>query len=226
MKQIAPAGTPISLKDLTAWLKSLSSPTATLRQYEEAICQYFGIRHCFFLSTGRAAMVVLLQALAESSETKRDKVVIPSYTCFSVPSSIIKAGLKVKVCDINPETLDYDYQKLAQTDFSEVLCIISANLYGIPNNLDKLEKLARENGIHMLDDAAQCMGGQTADGRFAGTFGDAGLFSLDKGKVITSMNGGIIVTNSDQLASKIKSEVELLNPPSFLWLALSMPHVQ
>ena len=97
---------------------------------------------------------------------------------------------------------DYDYQKLSGIDFTKVLCIVSSNLYGIPDHLVRLEQIASEHGIFLIDDAAQCMGGRV-DGKFSGTFGDAGLYSLGMGKNITSIEGGIIVTNSDDMASLI-----------------------
>jgi dTDP-4-amino-4,6-dideoxygalactose transaminase len=214
MRQLAPSGTPITTKELSAWLTTLFSQEKVLQQFKEDLCHHFNVRHCCFLSTGRAAMALLLQSLAELKHSTKDTVIIPSYTCFSVPSSIIKAGLRIKICDIDPSTLDYDYHKLERTDFSKVLAVVSANLYGIPNNLSLLEKITQKKGVFFLDDAAQSMGASTGDGRFAGTFGDAGLFSLDKGKVITSMNGGIIVTNSDKIAVHVESKIKHLRSPS------------
>ncbi len=190
MRQLAPSGTPITAKEITFWLRSVFSQSSTVQMFTNTICHYLGVKYCFFVSTGRAAMTILLQSLAELTNPKKNIVIIPAYTCFSVPASIIKAGLKIKVCDVNPHTLDFDYDKLRQIDFDNVLGIVSGNLYGIPNNLDLLEKISKENNVFFIDDAAQCLGGRSAMGRHAGTFGDAGIFSLDKGKVITSMNGG------------------------------------
>ena len=216
MRHLSPAGTPINLGDWSAWLKTIFHSSQTVDNFRQEICGRFRVKHAFFLSTGRAAMVLLLQVLKEISGEKKDQVIIPSYTCFSVPSSIIKAGLKVRVCDVDPTTLDYDYEKLAQFDFSRVVCVIPANLYGIPNDLPRLARLASEHGVFLIDDAAQSMGAQVA-GRFSGSFGDAGIFSLDKGKVITSMNGGVIVTNSDQIARSVSLKMDNLRPPAPLW---------
>ncbi len=130
MRHLAPAGTPITSSDLSAWLKTIFISSETLHNFRQEICDRFRVKHVFFLSTGRAAMVVLLQVLSEVSGGKKDQVIVPSYTCFSVPASIVKAGLKVRVCDVDPRTLDYKYDKLSQFDFSRVLCIMPANLYG------------------------------------------------------------------------------------------------
>ena len=147
-------------------------------------------------------MCELLRSLARMKGDARNEVILPTYTCFSVPSSVAKAGLKIRLCDIDPRTLDYDLQKLSEIDFTNVLGIVTSNLYGIPNDLEQIGRIADAKDIYLIDDCAQCMGGQVG-GKFSGTMGIAGLFSLDKGKNITSMDGGILITNSDELASCI-----------------------
>jgi len=217
MRKLPPSGTPVSLSDLSFWLGTIFFRQKEVERFACSISVQNNVDHCFLLSTGRAAMALLLQCLAEQADPQKNSVIIPSYTCYSVPSSIVKAGLNVKVCDIDTKTLDYDYYKLEGMDFSEVLAIVSGNLYGIPNNLERLESLAREKNIRFIDDAAQSMGARSTSGRLAGTYGDAGIFSLDKGKVITSMNGGIIVTRSAELSTAIRSKIEDLSSPSAIW---------
>jgi dTDP-4-amino-4,6-dideoxygalactose transaminase len=90
---------------------------------------------------------------------------------------------------------------------------LSANLYGIPNRLPEIEAFARDSEIDFIDDAAQAMGA-TVDGRHVGTFGSAGLFSLDKGKNITSIQGGILITSQPSLADALTRLAKELPPPS------------
>ncbi len=143
------------------------------------------------------------------SNDHRNEVVIPGYTCYSVASSVIMAGLKIRVCDIDPVTLSYDLEQLASVDFSRVLCVVTANLYGLPDDLKQIEQITTENDVYLVDDAAQSLGATVA-GQPSGTFGIAGLFSLDKGKNITSIQGGMIVTNNDALARVMQSEFHSL----------------
>lgn len=213
MRYIAPAGTPIELNDIKAWLFNSASSEAVLETFKHEICRTYGVKHCFFVSTGRAALTVLLNALKELTGNSKNEVIMPSYTCFSVPSSAVKAGLKIHICDSDPATLDYDYNKLAGIDLKQVLCILTSNLYGIPNDLKRLDEISKEHNTFLVDDAAQCMGGKV-DGKFSGTIGTAGIYSLDKGKNITSIEGGIIVTDSDRLASLLKSGTDALSSPS------------
>ena len=212
-RHIAPAGTPITPGDLAVWTRNLVSFKDSIQNFKEMICERYGVRYCFFVASGRSALYILLKTMREMSDNGKNEVIMPSYTCFSVPSSVARAGLKIRVIDIDPETLDYDLEILSSQDFSNVLCILSSNLYGIPNDLTAINRLAQENGVMLIDDAAQCMGG-TISGRYSGTFGDAGIFSLDKGKTITTIQGGIIVTNSRQLASRLNTVITSLPSPS------------
>ncbi len=216
MRHLSPAGTPIRLKDLLFWSKTVLSPKRAEELFSRSLRKHLGMKHSSLFSTGRAAMVVLLKTLKDEADSDRDVVIIPSYTCYSVPASIIKAGLRVRVCDITPKTLDYNYEQLENIDFSDVLCIVSSNLYGLPNRMKQLSEIAVRNRVYLVDDAAQSLGA-SVDGQLSGTFGDAGLLSLDKGKVITSMNGGIIVTNHPKLSIRLKKSIQNLQNPSMLW---------
>jgi len=213
-RHIAPSGTPIHLRTLLAWAKHSLRKKKNGAGLNNAIKEKFGIKHCFTISTGRAAMVVALRVFKEANrDPQRTEVIIPSYTCYSVAASAELAGLKVRICDINPKTLSYDTEQLKTVNFDNVLAIVTANLYGLPNSLPEIELLAKKNSIYMLDDAAQCMNGKIA-GRYVGTYGDIGLYSLDKGKNITTIQGGILVTNSDQIAELINNTLTSLPPPS------------
>src|SRR5690606_13714195 len=108
------------------------------------------------------------------------------------PASIVRAGLRPRLCDVDPATMGMSPEALERADFSRVLAIVSANLYGLPNALPAIERITRERGVFMLDDAAQALGARIA-GRAVGSFGDAGLYSFDKGKIICTIQGGAIV---------------------------------
>lgn len=214
MDFLAPAGTPIGTGDLWRWLRALPRCGDVLEEFRGALTDRFGLAGCEFVSSGRAGMTLLLRTLHQlHGDPGRTEVIVPGYTCYSVPASVERAGLKVRVCDIHPATLSYDLARLEHFDFSRVLAVVSANLYGIPDDLPAIEALARRHGIFMVDDAAQCLGA-TCAGQAVGTFGDAGLFSLDKGKNITSMQGGILVTRSARIAAALRQQVQALPPPA------------
>lgn len=203
MSYIAPAGTPIPPRlHGTALLQGLLQPDVVTR-LASTLAQHSGHANCWLMSTGRAAMVIALEAMRDVvQDPRRTEVIVPGYTCYSVPASVLRAGLKPRLCDIDPRTLSLNLDHLRRFDFSRVLAIVTANLYGVPNALAEIESIARSAGVLMLDDAAQALGAQYA-GRPAGGFGDIGLYSFDKGKNITSMDGGALVATQPALVEAI-----------------------
>lgn len=164
-----------------------------------------GQDEAWLISTGRAAMTLALEAMKLTArDPRRVEVAIPGYTCYSVPAAVERAGLIPRLCDIDPGSLSIDLTSLGKIDFSRVLGIVSANLYGLPNALPDIEAMAREHGVFMLDDAAQALGASML-GRAVGGYGDVGLFSFDKGKNITSLQGGALVASAGSLADSIHS---------------------
>jgi dTDP-4-amino-4,6-dideoxygalactose transaminase len=123
----------------------------------------------------------------------------------------VKAGLKVRLADVDPLTLDFAPGTLERLDGSRVLAVIATNLYGLPNDLPAITRVAHERGVYVVDDAAQCLGGSIG-GRPSGTWGDVGLYSFDKGKNVTSIDGGALVTNSESVADAIAQQIRLLPP--------------
>jgi dTDP-4-amino-4,6-dideoxygalactose transaminase len=155
-------------------------------------------------------MTVILRTMRlAANDPGRDEVIIPAYTCYSVPASIERAGLRPRLCDIDAVTLGMDPERLRHCDFSRVLAVVSANLYGLPNDLAAIESICRERGVYCLDDAAQALGASIS-GRPVGAFGDVGLFSFDKGKVISTIQGGAIVCGSNALVEQLESAVAAL----------------
>jgi perosamine synthetase len=207
---VPPAGAPVPVRTV---FPSLLEGIAGARTLPDLLDERLGARASFFLSSGRAALAVVLEAMGRHSE--RREVVVPAYTCFSVASAVARAGLTLRLCDVDPATLDLDLDALDRLDLSRVLAIVPSGLYGLPGDLTALEARARGAGTFLVDDAAQCLGA-TKDARPCGTFGDAGFYSLGRGKGITTMGGGILVTAREDLARSVADVVGRLRRPSIL----------
>jgi perosamine synthetase len=208
---VPPAGTALQLGDLLAWARGAVRPAGELEALAAALGGRYDVPHIFFVSSGRAGMTVLLRTLAEARGS-RNEVVVPGYTCYSVAASAIRAGLRVRPLDIAAETLDYAPDGLAGLDPDRVVALTSSSLYGIPADLPGHERFCRERGMAFVDDAAQCMDGRIG-GRWAGSFGDAGLFSFDRGKNITTVQGGVVVCRDSELALRLQRAFEKLPRP-------------
>ena len=199
-RHLAPTAAPVSLADFGRAIFSLFQAEPSRVSLEAEIKRHFGVGHVFLLSSGKAALAIIVEAFATMSA--RRKVVIPAYTCYSVPSAIVRAGGEVVLCDVDPHTLDFDFDQLARLVDGQTLCIVSPHLLGQAADIGRAKAIGKPFGVPVIEDAAQAMGRKTKEG-WVGTLGDVGFFSLGRGKNVTSGSGGIIVTNSNDLAERI-----------------------
>jgi dTDP-4-amino-4,6-dideoxygalactose transaminase len=183
------------------------------RSFERELKNYLGVKHCFFVSSGRAALTVILKSLSQISG--KEEVLVPAYTCFTVPAAVVRAKLKVRLNDIESSSFDLDYNQLQTQNLKNVLAIVVTSLFGLPVDMNKLCEFARENNLFVVDDSAQSLGASW-DGKKAGTLGDVGFYSLGKGKNITTIGGGIIVTNDNNIAQKVDLLISTLRQPNQL----------
>ena len=206
-RTLSPTAAPISFWDLIGAASSLWGGVKHRARLIQELKIKFSARDVFLVSSGKAALTVILKALAASSGRRR--VIVPAYTCFSVPSAIVRAGLEVVLCDVDPETLDFNFAELESVIDDEVLCVVPTHLFGRPADVDRVRRLCEGKGIVVVEDAAQAMGGQSG-GRPLGTLGDVAFFSLGRGKNLTCGTGGIILTRSLPIVEKIAAEYATL----------------
>ena len=201
--KLPPVGTPVPLLRVLAAVPGMRS-ARTARPLETAFQEFTGKKHALAFGSGRMAIALLLEALAVKDG--RDRVVIPGWTCYTVAAAIARAGLKIDPADSDPATLDFDYARLADRDWSRVLAVVPSSLLGFPADLPRLEALCGEKGVALIDDAAQCLGARIG-GRACGTFGVAGIYSLGRGKNLSAMGGGVLVTDSDDLHERLGARI-------------------
>lgn len=211
-RTLSPTAAPIALWELIRAATSLWGGVKHRTRLLQELKTTFAAQEVFLVSSGKAALTVILKALASSSSRRR--VVIPAYTCFSVPSAIVKADLEVVLCDVEPETLDFNFTELEGLLDEQVLCVLPTHLFGRPANVDRVNRLCEGKGIVVVEDVAQAMGAQSK-GRLLGTLGDVGFFSLGRGKNLTCGTGGIILTRSLAMAERIKTEYATLQETPF-----------
>jgi perosamine synthetase len=198
---IPPAAAPIHLRDLAGGVAGLSKEAAFLNSFQQSLKSYFGSNYIGLVSSGRAALMLILKALHKLAPGC-GQVIIPAFTCWTVPAAVVRAGLQPIPCDLAPNTFDYDFTKLSALLGSDTLCVVAQHLYGVPAHIDKLHQILTGSGIFLVDDAAQAMGAKLA-GKWLGACGDVGLFSLGRGKNFSTGSGGIILTNNDMIAQTL-----------------------
>lgn len=204
---VAPSGTPIKVSYIYKGIEQVWWNDVIFR-FQEELKQYFHVKYCFLVSSGRAALTLILQTLRELSPYKTE-VIIPGYTCYSVPSAVVKAGLKIVLADISFAHLGIDTKRVSALINKNTLAIIPVHLLGIPCDIDELNKIASAHDVWLIDNAAQAMDAKW-NGKMVGTFGQIGFFSLGRGKNMTTGDGGIIVTDSEEIALRVQKRIGML----------------
>lgn len=227
---LPPAGTPYSFDDVTCAIRALFDGDA-VESFEEDICQLTGATTAIAVNTGRTAMTLALITLAQNDS--RTEVIIPGYTCFTVPSAIRRAGLKAHCVDFAAGTMQYDLDLLKRHDTSDTLAIMLVYPFAMYSNPEAILAWAKERKIWVIEDVAQGMGVRHQS-KLLGTLGDIGIYSFSKGKTITSVRGGVVVTNNEAIASclrefyqtklsksSLQASLKVIFEAIVLWLFLS-----
>lgn len=169
-------------------------------EFEQMLAQFVGAKHTCVVSNGTVSLFVALQALGISPG---DEVIVPNLTMIASANAVILAGAKPVLVDITKEDLciDLDLTKKAITKKTKALMFVSFN--GRSPNMDNILSFCKTNNLFLIEDAAQSLGA-TWNGKHLGTFGEVGSFSFSAPKIITTGQGGALVTNSSTLIKKIR----------------------
>ncbi len=205
-RTLPPTAAPIQFRDVLSGVFSTLVDRGAESKLRGQIQEYFKVKHVFLVSSGKAALYLSLRAMQQSSGRK--EVVIPAYSSFSLASAVARTGLPVKLCDIDPEALDFDLAKLKSMITEKTLAVIPVHNYGLVCNMKEIQRIAIEKGAYVLEDAAQAAGAQF-ESRRAGTIGDIGILSMGQGKNICALGGGVILTGQERLASLIDEFLDL-----------------
>lgn len=161
------------------------------RAFEAAAAELVNVPHALVVNNATLGLAIALMALRIGAG---DEVILPDFTFIATANAVVLAGATPVFADVDPKTFVLDLEDACQRITSRTRAIIPVHLNGRAVRMDKLRALARERGLQVIEDAAQALGSRQA-GRYLGTFGDAGVFSLGTTKIITTGQGGIIVTH-------------------------------
>jgi len=181
-RTLPPAAAPIYINDITHGIGALFCGNRGREQFRNELKRHFGVKYCFLVSSGKAALYCILKSL-QKLHPDRDEVLIPAFNCYSVPSAIVKAGCSIRLCDIDPDTLDFNKEQLAEelSDSKRLLCVIPTHLFGLEADVGSVCRLINDESVFVVEDAAQSMGNGSPEA-WSGLSGDVGFFSLGRGK--------------------------------------------
>jgi len=206
-RTLPPAASPIDLIDLLHGFMGIVQGKKAIDRFRNELKQHYDVKHCFLVSSGKAALYCILKAL-QKIHPEKNEVLVPAFNCYSVPSAVLSAGCTIRLCDVDPETLDFaaDESAKALKNSTRLLCIVPAHLFGLHADIPRLKREVHDSEVTIVEDAAQAMGSME-NGTPLGLLGDVGFFSLGRGKAFSTYEGGIIVTNDDTIGKSIAEVV-------------------
>lgn len=205
--------------DVRLCLRLLLSPWrwqsgAAVTGFEGAFARWLPVANAVSFGTGRGALLAILKTLQLEAG---DEVLLAAFTCVAVPAAVQWANGTPVYVDIDPRTYTIDAADLARKITPRSRAVIVQHTFGYPADLEAVAKLARARGLFVIEDCAHALGVRL-DGRRLGLFGDAAIFSFGRDKPISSVFGGMAVTNDEFLGRKLRTQQQQLVPPSRGWV--------
>jgi perosamine synthetase len=181
----------------SGWVSSIGP---FIDRFEREFANFCGVRHCVALANGTVALHV---ALLAAGVGPGDEVIVPDMTFVATAAAVRHVGAEPVLVDVDRETLTLDVELTARAITSRTKAIIPVHLFGVPADMDALRAVAKERGLFLLEDAAEAHGAKIG-GRPVGSLGDAATFSFYGNKLITTGEGGCVVTDDTGLADRVR----------------------
>jgi perosamine synthetase len=182
----------------TGWI---SSEGPFVREFEQKFAARVGRKHAIAVTNGTAAIDAAVEALGIGPG---DEVIMPTFTIISCITQIVRSGATLVLVDSDPLTWNMDVTQIESKITPRTKAIMVVHIYGLPVDMDPVLDIARRHDLRIIEDAAE-MHGQTYRGKPCGSFGDISTFSFYPNKHITTGEGGMIVTDDDELAETCRS---------------------
>lgn len=172
--------------------------------FEQEFARYFGSRFCVMVNSGSSANLLMVAALfyRENKDERMvagDEVIVPAVSWSTTYFPLHQYGLKLKFVDIDPATLNYDLVQLAAAVSERTRLVMAVNLLGNPNDFTAIQAILAGKNVILIEDNCESMGADF-NGKMAGTFGLMGSFSSFFSHHISTMEGGMILTDDEELA--------------------------
>jgi perosamine synthetase len=196
---------------LSSWI---SSRGTYIQEFEESFAEFVGMAHGIGCSNGTAALHLALLALGIGPG---DEVLVPDLTFASTINAVLYCGATPVIVDIDPVTWGMSVEHVARAATQRTKAIIPVHLYGRPAEIGPIAEFARARGIYLVEDCAEAHGARYA-GRTVGQFSDVACFSFYANKIVTTGEGGMCLTESAQLATRLRQFRDHgMAPGRFYW---------
>ncbi|HEX8091380.1 MAG TPA: DegT/DnrJ/EryC1/StrS family aminotransferase [Blastocatellia bacterium] len=170
-------------------------------EFERAIGEYVGCRHAIAVNSGTSALHLIVKSLGIGPG---DEVLVPSFTFAASVNAFLYEGAKPVFVDIEPDTLNLDTADLERRITPRTKAIMAVDVFGHPAEWDEILRIAGRHGLRVIDDSCEALGAEYK-GRKLGQFGDAAAFAFYPNKQMTTGEGGVIVTDDENIAGLCRS---------------------
>jgi len=188
------------LKEVLASEFRSSTGALMMNRFESAFIKRFGSKYGISFINGTSTMHAALEAFGIQPG---DEVIVPPLTMSSTTFCVLQSNATPVFADVDLDTFQISAESIKNRITSKTKAIITVALYGLSPDMDEIMAIANENNLRVIEDNAECFLGEYK-GRIAGTIADVGSFSFQSSKHLTSGEGGIVVTDDDELAEKIR----------------------
>jgi perosamine synthetase len=178
----------------------ISSAGKYVELFENGFAEFCGVKHAVACCNGTVALHLALVALGVEPG---DEVIVPTLTFVATPNAVTYCGARPIFVDSEPETWNLDPEQVEAKITPRTKGIIAVHLYGHPAQTSKLKEIARRHNLFLLEDAAEAHGAM-CEGKPVGSLGDAAAFSFYANKIIATGEGGMVVTDDDELAERLR----------------------
>jgi dTDP-4-amino-4,6-dideoxygalactose transaminase len=204
-----------------SWESGVVTVGQTVRAFEEEMCRRTGARHAIGLSSCTAGLMLAPQALKLPAGSE---IIVPSFTFAATAQALVWNGFIPVFCDCLPGTCTLDPEDVERNLSAKTAAICPVYIYGLPPDIEALLELGKRKGVPVYFDSAQGLGA-TYQGKPAGGFGACEIFSMSPTKVVTAVEGGVVTTNDDELAQRLRSMRDYgkdpVNGEDMIYLGLS-----
>lgn len=209
--QIKPLLNNTLLVELTRYLTSggwLTEHKKT-EEFEQVLATFLGKKHCIVVPSGTVALALATFALirTRAADVARDQVFVPDLTMIATANALSMFDMKLtpRFTDVDANMACMHSKHILPIGYNRACGIIYVSLNGRSSDMDEIRRVCDRYNMFFIEDACQSFGSRTPDGRYLGTIGDVGCFSLSPHKIITTGQGGFIVTDIDDVAKEIRS---------------------
>ena len=202
------------------WKSNMGENCSPPIELEEEFKRYLGVKYAISFNSGRSALTAILNSLGLE---QGEEVLLQAFTCNAAVNPILWAGLKPIFIDCDEKTFNIDIEDLKRKITQKSRVVMVQHTFGLPAEIDEILGICQKNNLILIEDCAHSLGA-TYKGRKIGTFGRAAFFSFSRDKVISSVYGGMAVTNDDNLAKKLRDFQKKIGYPSYFWIFQQLLH--